>query len=108
MNDMTKVKNLTFISAYENLASDDYCDRMIKAFNNLEENSSAWSGSDSHGLGNRKDYSFMFDVSHNKTLELARETNKILDLGLLKYVNDSIIRKSKVLQYSSKGSKNST
>ena len=46
MNDMTKVKNLTFISAYENLASDDYCDRMIKAFNNLEENSSAWSGSD--------------------------------------------------------------
>ena len=61
---------------------------MIKAFNNLEENLSAWSGSDSHGLGNRKDYSFMFDVSHNKTLELARETNKILDLGLLKYVND--------------------
>ena len=28
MNDMTKVKNLTFISSYD-IAPDDYCNRMI-------------------------------------------------------------------------------
>jgi hypothetical protein len=97
MNDMTKVKDITFIGAYKNLASDDYCDRMIKAFNNLEETSSAWSGSDANGLGNRKDYSYRFDMPHNDTLktdlyasslELAKETNKFLDSGLLKYVDD--------------------
>ncbi len=88
MNDMTKVKDITFIGAYKNLASDDYCDRMIKAFNDLEENASAWSGSDANGLGNRKDYSFMFDAPHNQNIQLAQETNQILDLGLLKYVND--------------------
>ena len=88
MNDMTKVKDITFIGAYKNLASDDYCDRMIKAFNNLEETSSAWSGSDANGLGNRKDYSYQFELPHNNTVQLVQETNKILDSGLLKYVND--------------------
>ena len=88
MNDMTKVKNLSFISAYENLASDDYCDKMISAFNKLEKNSSSWSGSDSHGSDNRKDYSFMFDAEINNTNELAQETNKILDSGLAKYVEE--------------------
>lgn len=88
MNDMTKVKNLTFIGSYKNLASDDYCDRMIKAFNNLEENSSAWVGSDTNGLGKRKDYSFQFERPHNGVLPLVQETNQILDSGLLKYVND--------------------
>jgi len=88
MNDMTKVKNTTFISAYENLASNDYCDKMINAFNKLEETSSAWSGSDANGLGNRRDYSYRFDLPHNNTIQLVQETNKILDSGLLKYVND--------------------
>ena len=29
MNDMTKIKNLTFISAYENLASNVFSNRML-------------------------------------------------------------------------------
>ena len=87
MNDMTKVKNITFISAYENLAPDDYCDRMIKAFNNLEETSSAWSGSEANGQGNRKDYSFMFN-REELCLDLAKETNTILNIGLRKFIEE--------------------
>ena len=37
---MTKVKNLTFISSYDKLASDDYCDRMISKFEETASNSS--------------------------------------------------------------------
>ena len=40
MNDMTRVKNTTFISSYENLASDDYCDRMIEAWEKIYADSS--------------------------------------------------------------------
>jgi hypothetical protein len=39
MNDMTKVKNLTFISSYDNLASEDYCDRMVAQFEFLTSSS---------------------------------------------------------------------
>ena len=88
MNDMTKLKNITFISAYENLAPDDYCERMIKAFNALQKTSSAWSGADANGQGNRKDYAFMFNREQGDYLDLARKTNEILDLGLKKYIEE--------------------
>jgi|TARA_A100000172_G_scaffold79834_1_gene67829 hypothetical protein len=88
MNDMTKIKNLTFISAYENLAPDNYCDRMIKAFDKLEKTCSASFGSDTNGKGVRKDFSFYFDEERNNTIPLAQETNKILDEGLAKYTNE--------------------
>jgi len=88
MNDMIKIKNITFISAYENLAPNDYCDRMIKAFDQLESRTSAWSGSEANGAGNRKDFSFMFDNASYGCLDLAKETNEILDLGLKKYVDE--------------------
>lgn len=88
MNDMTKIKDLSFISAYKNLAPDDYCDRMIKAFDNLEKNTSAWSGSDANGKGQRKDFSFFFDNETNDVMDLAQETYDILNMGLKKYVQD--------------------
>jgi len=90
MNDMTKLKNITFISAYENLAPDDYCDRMIKAFKRLEKYSSVHqsTGSSQNGAGLRKDFQFYFDEARNNTIDLAQETNKILDEGLVKYTDE--------------------
>lgn len=90
MNDLTKIKNLTFISAYENLAPNDYCERMIYAFDKLEKESSIHTtfGSEQNGKGNRKDFSFYYDEERNNTLDLAQETNKILDQGLEKYIDE--------------------
>lgn len=87
MNDMTKIKEFTFIESYPNLAPNDYCDRMVTAFDNLEKNTSGWSGSEANGKGNRKDSSFFFNEERNSTIDLAIETNKILDIGLEKYIN---------------------
>ena len=90
MNDMTKIKNLNFISSYENMASDAYCDRMIEAFDRLYATSSLRDqGSDgtiaNGGAVNRKDFSFYFDDDRNGTQDLQIETNSILDEGLKKY-----------------------
>ena len=93
MNDMTKVKNLTFISSYEKLASDDYCDRMIKRFEHLAGNSSlmqtsGYLGTEQYGAQKRRDLSIFFHEKHNESLELAQETNAILDEGLKLYVEE--------------------
>ena len=93
MNDMTKVKNLTFISSYDKLASDDYCDRMINKFEALAKNSSlmetkSYSGSEQYGASKRKDLSFFFHESQNDALELTQETNAILDNGLKLYLEE--------------------
>ena len=90
MNDMTKVKNLTFISSYENLAPDDYCDKMIEAWERIYVNASLREhGADGTvtnlGMQNRKDFAFFFDEERNGTQELQQQTNKILDEGLKKY-----------------------
>lgn len=90
MNDMTKVKNLTFIGAYENLAPDDYCDKMIEAWDKIYGNSSLRDfGSDgtiaNGGMENRKDFALFFCEERNNTQDLQIETNKILDEGLKKY-----------------------
>jgi len=90
MNDMTRVKNTTFISIYENLASDDYCDRMIEAWERIYKNSSlrdfGFDGTISNnGVRNRKDFSLFFCEERNNTKNLQIETNKILDAGLKKY-----------------------
>jgi len=90
MNDMTKVRNLSFISSYEKLASDDYCDRMIEAWERIYADSSlrdnGIDGSVSNaGTVNRKDFALYFDEERNNTADLQRETNIILDEGLKKY-----------------------
>lgn len=75
-----------FIGVYENLASDDYCKRMVERFDFLEQNTAAWRGQDTNdGLENRKDFSFMFDRDAE---DLAVETNHILDNGLKLYMEE--------------------
>lgn len=65
MNDMTKIKNLTFIQSYNNLASDDYCNRMVARFEELANNSSLIqtslnSGTEQYGAKIEKTYLYFF------------------------------------------------
>ena len=65
---MTKVKNLTFISSYENLAPDDYCDKMIGAWEKIYANSSLRDyGADgtitNQGMQYRKDIAYKAEES---------------------------------------------
>jgi hypothetical protein len=92
MNDMTKVKNLTFISSYD-IAPHDYCNRMIARFEEIASNTSlmqtsGYSGTEQYGAKARKDLSFFFNEQHNGTTDLAQETNKILDEGLKLYAEE--------------------
>ena len=73
-----------FIGVYANIASTDYCDRMI---NELEELIMTGSGNcfgeeQSAGAWERKDINRFFE---RDAPELTKETNKILDLGLNLY-----------------------
>ena len=88
MNSIAKINDLTFISQYANLAPDDYCDRMIAKFDELEKSSSAWKGSEANGVGLRKDYSFMFHQAHCQAYDLMVETHKLLDNAIEKYINE--------------------
>lgn len=75
-----------FIGVYHNAAPDDYCDRMVARFNELESQVAAWKGEESnHGLQNRKDFSFMFDRDDP---DLTVETNQLLDKILSKYIDE--------------------
>jgi hypothetical protein len=90
MNDMTKIKNLTFINSYENLASDDYCDRMIAKFESLAKECSIHMsyGAVQNGEKNRKDFQFYFSDTRNDAEDLCIETNQILDKALAKYTDE--------------------
>lgn len=90
MNDMTKIKNFTFIGTYENLASDDYCDRMVAKYESLiKESSTNMSYGDlESGAGKRKDTNFYFSDMRNDAEDLCIETNQILDKALAKYVDE--------------------
>lgn len=75
-----------FIGIYPKAASDDYCERMIQRFDQLEKESSAHKGEISNdGLRNRKDFSFFY---HWVAEDLASETNALLDKSLAKYIDD--------------------
>lgn len=93
MNDMTKVKATTFIGAYEKLAPDDYCDKMIAKFEEFARDTSKANPSDSsdgtaeYGAKARKDLSFYYHRLQ-ESRDLAVETNKILDQGLQLYMAD--------------------
>ena len=87
---MTKVKNMTFIANYEKLAPDDYCDRMIEAYERIYADASLRNmGQDGSvtnmGVTHRKDFALYFDEFRNGTVDLQQETNKILNEGLKKY-----------------------
>ena len=79
-----------FIKVYENIASDDYCDRMIQMHNELSAQGSASRGEDNiRGLQGRKDYSWYFDREEiPKKVGLVAETNAILDNALKLYINE--------------------
>lgn len=75
-----------FIGLYPNMATDDYCERMINRHRQLEKNTSAWRGEDSNlGLSNRKDFSFMFNLDAE---DLAQETNSILNDAIRLYAEE--------------------
>lgn len=92
MNDMIKVKNLTFISSYD-IASNDYCNRMIAKFEEIANNTSLMQtsindGTEQYGAKRRKDLSIFFNEEHNNALDLQQETNKVLDAGLKLYMEE--------------------
>lgn len=77
-----------FIGVYDNLASDDYCDRMITRLDELLENSSDSNdcGQNANGgLRNRKDASRYFD---RDAQDLAGETNGVLNEALALYQDE--------------------
>ena len=74
-----------FIGVYHDAAPNDYCERMVARFNELEEQTAAWRGEvTNNGLQARKDFSFMFDRDAE---DLTAETNQILDKYLSLYVD---------------------
>jgi hypothetical protein len=79
-----------FISVYEGLAPDDYCDRMIDMYEKLSASGSAWSGEEANGgVRNRKDFSWFFEREQLATESgLDVETNRILDQALQKYSDE--------------------
>lgn len=77
-----------FIGVYEDIASDDYCDRMIDKFLDFKTGmtSCARVGElDNNGASNRKDTAFFFE---RHCPDLCEETNRILDLTLSKYMDE--------------------
>jgi len=75
-----------FIGSYPNGASEDYCDRMIERFHELETSVTIWRGEETNqGLRNRKDFSFLY---HRDAEDLAEETNEILDKCLALYIDE--------------------
>lgn len=77
-----------FVGVYENLASDDYCDRMVSKLNELLDNcseSNDFGENANGGLRNRKDASRYFD---RDAQDLASETNCILNQALSFYQED--------------------
>lgn len=74
-----------FIGIYKNAAPDDYCQRMIERWEELDLTTASWKGEESNlSVQNRKDFSFMYEREDEV---LARETNKILNDSLVKYID---------------------
>lgn len=75
-----------FIGVYENAADDNYCQHMIDKFEHLLLTTSGRCGEvDNGGLGNRKDIAYYFE---RDALDLAQNTNAILDASLDKYISE--------------------
>ena len=92
MNDMTKVKNITFISSYD-IAPNDYCNRMIAKFEEIANDTSLMQtslndGTEQYGAKARKDLSIFFHEAHNNASDLHQETNQILDKALKLYMEE--------------------
>lgn len=90
MNDMTMIKDLTFIKSYDGIASEDYCKKMIQHWEYLYANSShnAIDSNTDYSAIERKDTAFGFDNARNGAMDLVSDTHKILNQALRKYEND--------------------
>ena len=79
-----------FIESYEHEASDDYCDRMIQRWEDLDSGkmSSSYGRMDgqisNEGSTNRKDYAYFYEIDAK---DLAEETYQILNKCLQMYLN---------------------
>lgn len=71
-----------FIEAYDDLVPDDYCNRMVERFGELENTTSGQRGEDIHGIIARKDISYYFDQD---APDLADQTHLILQNALARY-----------------------
>jgi len=77
---------IDFIGVYPNAAPDDYCDRMIAKFDELEKTTAGDRGEERNGgVRMRKDVAFSFQ---RDAPELAKETNRILDRALALYLDE--------------------
>jgi hypothetical protein len=77
-----------FIGVYEGIASDDYCDRMVARFEELDATSSTHAGlgeKTNGGLEYRKDVSYYFERDCES---LAQETNCVLNNALARYIDE--------------------
>lgn len=94
MNDLIKTDANSFIEIYDNLASDDYCDRMVAKWEHIKNGSSnnemigniyVQDGIENFGAKNRKDFSLFFHTDSFETLDLAQETNNYLNEAIQRY-----------------------
>ena len=93
-NSLIKTEANSFIGVYDKLATDDYCDRMVEKFEHLRTtssnsdfigNASVQNGTEHFGASKRKDLALFFHTGSFDTLELAEETNNILNTSLQRY-----------------------
>ena len=82
--------NSNFISVYEGVATDEYCQNMIDAWEHIHNNSSSvdgeMKGEESNGSAiNRKDSSYFFERENHS---MAQATYEILDECLKLYIDE--------------------
>jgi len=83
------MENPNFISVYKGVATDEYCQNMINAWEHIHNNSSSvlgeMKGEEFHGSSiNRKDSAYFFDVENQ---DMARTTYEILNECLKLYID---------------------
>ena len=81
------VNNLptNFIGLYKDGCSSDYCDRMIKRFDEIEKEKAPFKGELNGGVRFRKDFAIWLEEEDSSVIN---ETNEILNINLQKYVDE--------------------
>ena len=84
------MENPSFISVYEGIATNQYCQKMIDAWEYIHNTSSSIGGEYKGEVVNkssinRKDSAYFFDIENK---DMATETYKILDTALALYVDE--------------------
>lgn len=75
-----------FIGIYDDIASDDFCNRVIERLEQIAGTVSTAKGEeDNGGLVHRKDVAIYFERDAG---DLAEEVNRVLDTALVKYMDE--------------------